>query len=290
MPELPEVETMRSGLAPELEGRRIERVQLNRADLRFPFPESFAARLAGGRIGPLGRRAKYLLLPIEKPGRQETLVIHLGMSGRLVFEAGGTRLEPGEFYTDITRLAQHDHVIFTLNGGAKLTYNDVRRFGFMLLLGEADLAAHPAFAGMGPEPLGNAFNPAFLLERLAGKAAPIKAALLDQRIVAGLGNIYVCEALHRARLSPFRAAGSLTSAELGRLVPAIREVLLAAIQAGGSTLRDFRHQDGALGYFQHEFRVYDRQGAPCSHPGCAGAIERVVQAGRSSFFCAQCQA
>lgn len=286
MPELPEVETVRRGLAPALDGKRIEAVRLNRADLRFPFPPRFAERLAGARITTLARRAKYLLVPLDT---RETLVIHLGMSGRVLVEEQGTSNEPGDFYYGADRHLKHDHVIFEIEGGAQLIYNDVRRFGFMLLETSETLDQHVSFAALGPEPLGNAFDARVLLEALNARFTPIKSALLDQTVVAGLGNIYVCEALHRVGVSPFRAAHAVNADEAEALVIAIRAVLAEAIEAGGSTLRDYRLQDGSLGYFQHRFRVYDRAGEPCPTPGCSGVIERQVQSGRSSFFCATCQ-
>jgi formamidopyrimidine-DNA glycosylase len=286
MPELPEVETVRRGLAPLLDARRIDGVTLNRTDLRFPFPDRFAERLSGARITTLARRAKYLLVPLETG---ETLVIHLGMSGRVLVENGERVDEPGEFHYPIDRHPQHDHVVFALEGGQRLIYNDVRRFGFMLLEPTAALDTHPAFAELGPEPLGNGFDASHLLAMFDGRATPVKSALLDQRNVAGLGNIYVCEALHRAHVSPLRAAKAVRAREAEALVIAIRDVLVEAIDAGGSTLRDYRHEDGSLGYFQHRFRVYDREGEACPTPGCHGIIKRQVQAGRSSFFCASCQ-
>jgi formamidopyrimidine-DNA glycosylase len=286
LPELPEVETIRRGLAPHLEGRRIERTTLNRPDLRFPFPTRFAERLAGAVIGPPDRRAKYLLLPLSSG---ETLVIHLGMSGRLLVEHAAAGEAPGRFQHDVTRLGAHDHVILALDDASRLVFNDPRRFGFMLLEATGAIGQHPAFSGLGVEPLSNHFDAGFLAGRLRGRRMPIKAALLDQRIIAGLGNIYVCEALHRARIAPERAAGTLGEPEIARLVPAIRDVLAEAIAAGGSTLRDYRHEDGSLGYFQHAFRVYDRAGAACPNPGCGGVIRRIVQSGRSTFHCAACQ-
>lgn len=286
MPELPEVETVRRGLAPALEGRRIARVTLNRPDLRFPFPARFAERLSGARFLPLDRRAKYLLAPLDSG---ETLVIHLGMSGRVLVEEEGGTHEPGDFYHDAGRHIRHDHAIFEIEGGRRLIYNDVRRFGFMLLEPTETLEQHESFAGLGPEPLGNAFDAKALMHALDGRFTPIKSALLDQAVVAGLGNIYVCEALHRVGVSPFRAAHAVTQREAEALVIAIRAVLAEAIEAGGSTLRDYRLQDGSLGYFQHRFRVYDRAGEACPTPGCGGLIERQVQSGRSSFFCATCQ-
>lgn len=286
MPELPEVETVRRGLAPHLEGQRIDAVRLNRPDLRLAFPDRFIDRLTGAVILPLDRRAKYLLVPLD---RGETLVIHLGMSGRLLILQPAGETAPGRFHHDITRLEQHDHVEITLANGRRLVFNDPRRFGFMLLEKSESLPAHPAFAGIGVEPLGNAFSAGHLLARFEGRRTPMKAALLDQRHVAGLGNIYVCEALHRAGIAPERPAATLGPREAETLVAVIRDVLAEAIEAGGSTLRDFSHEDGALGYFQHRFRVYDREGEPCPTPGCAGTIRRIVQSGRSTFHCASCQ-
>jgi formamidopyrimidine-DNA glycosylase len=225
----------------------------------------------------------------------EVLVMHLGMTGRFIIEHEGRALVPGEFETAVNRLPAHDHVVFRMEGGATVTYNDVRRFGFMALIPRGDIASHPLTRGIGIEPLGNELTPARLAELLAGKAAPLKAALLDQRLIAGLGNIYVSEALHRAGLSPRRAAGSIVArdgsatARLQRLVTEIRLVLEEAIAAGGSTLRDFAHADGSLGYFQHRFKVYDREGDPCPNPKCAGVVQRIVQSGRSTFFCGRCQ-
>ena len=281
MPELPEVETVRRGLAPLLEGETIAAATAFRPDLRFPFPDRFAERLVGRRIGTLGRRAKYLLLPLDSG---ETLVIHLGMSGRLLVE-GPEAASPGRFHRAIDRLPAHDHVEIRLGSGRRLVYNDVRRFGFFNLVAGPGEAAFP---DLGPEPLGIAFSAATLASALAGRRGPIKPALLDQKIVAGLGNIYVCEALHRAGISPARPAGGLSEAETLRLVAAIRAVLEEAIAAGGSTLRDYRHEDGSLGYFQHAFAVYDREGEGCTRPGCGGSIVRSVQAGRSTFACDTC--
>lgn len=289
MPELPEVETIKRGLAPRLEGQRIEAVTLNRRDLRLPFPQNFAARLTGTRIGILARRAKYMLIPLDSA---QTLIVHLGMSGRpLVETADESRnaLSPGAFFQAFGRYKQHDHVVMHLSSGDRFIYNDTRRFGFMLLEPDIGLSMLPTFADMGPEPLGNAFNAEVLLTALKARAAPIKSTLLDQHIVAGLGNIYVCEALHRAGISPFRAARSVSLVEATRLVQEIRDVLNEAIVAGGSTLRDFRNEEGAPGYFQHDFRVYGRQGSACPAPGCSGKIERQVQSGRSTFFCSLCQ-
>jgi formamidopyrimidine-DNA glycosylase len=292
MPELPEVETVRRGLQPVMEGKRILAVETRRADLRFPFPARFAASLTGRTVAAMGRRAKYLMADLDDG---TVLVMHLGMTGRFIIEHDGRVQEPGEFQTEITRHAAHDHVVFRMEGGAIITYNDVRRFGFMALIPRAEIATHALTRDIGIEPLGNALTPETLAELFAGKAAPLKAALLDQRLIAGLGNIYVCEALHRSGLSPRRAAGSIVAkdgsptARAIRLTGEIRLVLEEAIAAGGSTLRDFAHADGSLGYFQHRFKVYDREGEPCPNPKCSGAVQRVVQSGRSTFFCGRCQ-
>jgi formamidopyrimidine-DNA glycosylase len=291
MPELPEVETVMRGLAPALAGARIERVEQRRADLRFAFPDRFAERLAGTRVEALTRRAKYILAELDS---RETLIIHLGMSGSFRVEAEG-ETHPGRFHRARSRLAAHDHVVLHLAGGARITYNDPRRFGFMLLARSADLAAHPLFAGIGVEPLGEGFNARALARLLTGRTAPLKAALLDQRLIAGLGNIYVCEALHRAALSPLRSAGSIVAANgaptagAKRLAQAIPTILQEAIRAGGSTLRDHQGADGALGYFQHAFAVYGKEGAACPRPRCRGTIARIVQSGRSTFYCPTCQ-
>lgn len=300
MPELPEVETVRRGLAPHLEGKRIAGATLNRPDLRLPFPERLAERVTGAIFQPLQRRAKYLLAPLSSG---ETLVLHLGMSGRLLVLHDAGADAPGKFHykaglgslapdlrssaRDQGRLTQHDHAEITLEGGSRLIFNDPRRFGFMLLHPSEHLHELAAFAGLGVEPLGNAFSPASLGAMLKGRKTPIKLALLDQRLIAGLGNIYVCEALSRARIHPARAAGSLSDVEVAALYPAIRTVLEEAIAAGGSTLRDFRHEDGALGYFQHSFDVYGREGEPCK--ACGAPLSRIAQGGRSTFFCEGCQ-
>ncbi|GGH06251.1 formamidopyrimidine-DNA glycosylase [Alsobacter metallidurans] len=293
MPELPEVETVRRGLEPAMVGARIVSVDQRRADLRFPFPERFAERLTGRTIQALGRRAKYLLADLDNG---DVLVMHLGMSGRFtVATPGGDVAQLGEFHHEAGGLLPHDHVVFRLSTGATVTYNDARRFGFMTITERATLAEHPLFRQMGIEPLGNALNGASLATLFARKSAPLKAALLDQRLVAGLGNIYVCEALHRARLSPRRAAGTIArqdggpTAKAERLAVVIRETLEEAVAAGGSSLRDYAQTDGSLGYFQHRFRVYDREGEPCPTPGCRGVVQRIVQSGRSTFFCATCQ-
>lgn len=289
MPELPEVETVRRGLEPVFTGSGLAQVELRRADLRFPFPQGFAARLAGRRVEALKRRAKYLLGELDSG---ETLIMHLGMSGSFRIDADDPE---GAYHRAVTTKPAHDHVVFHFTSGASVTYNDPRRFGFMLLVPRGEMAAHPLFDGLGVEPLGPELTPQRLAEELRGRKAPLKAALLDQRIIAGLGNIYVCEAMHRSHLSPLRAAGTLVDAKgkpkrgLVDLVEAIRQVLGEAIEAGGSSLRDHRQTDGSLGYFQHSFRVYDREDAPCPTPGCRGHVSRVIQSGRSTFFCRDCQ-
>lgn len=282
MPELPEVETVRRGLSPVLAGARIVRAEARRPDLRFPLPERFAKRLTGARVLGLTRRAKYLLAPLDTG---ETLVAHLGMSGR--FTIVDARAQPGAFYYDHAPDPAHTHVVLETDAGVRIEYNDPRRFGYMDLIADDALDAHPYFKGLGPEPLGNGFHADHLASAFANKKQGVKATLLDQRIVAGLGNIYVCEALHRAGISPKRAAGRIARARIGPLVAAIRDVLDEAIAAGGSTLRDYAQTDGALGYFQHRFRVYGREGEAC--PQCGGAIARFVQTGRSTFWCARCQ-
>lgn len=298
MPELPEVETVRRGLAPVMEGRLIREALARRPDLRWPLPERFAERLTGRRIVSLGRRAKYLLADLDAgPGSEsDVLIMHLGMSGSFrIEEAQAPASIPGDFHMPRSRLEAHDHVVFRLEGGHEVIYNDPRRFGAMLLTTRAALDAHPLFAALGPEPLGNAFDADGLARALAGRRTPIKAALLDQKVVAGLGNIYVCEALHRAGIAPERLAASLVTATgrptaaARRLVETIRLVLEDAIAAGGSTLRDHAQVDGTLGYFQHTFRAYDREHQPCLTPGCRGTIARLVQNGRSTFYCASCQ-
>ena len=282
MPELPEVETVRLGLLPAMEGQVIARAQVNRPDLRFPFPPRMAERLTGARVLGLRRRSKYILADLD---RGETLLIHLGMSGRMV--VSGVQL--GVFHHDHPAPAKHDHVVLDMGNGARVTFNDARRFGAMDLMATNTAEGHPLLAALGPEPLGNDFNESHLAARLRGRATPIKSALLDQHNVAGLGNIYVCEVLFRAQISPLRLARDVTPAEVARLVPLIREVLSEAITAGGSSLRDYRQADGELGYFQHSFRVYDHEGDPCPTPGCTSTIARTVQSGRSSFHCPTCQ-
>ena len=286
MPELPEVETVRRGLEPVLAGARLARVEARRPDLRFPLPDGFVQRLTGARIERLDRRAKYLLATLD---RDETLVMHLGMSGR--FEISGVRAaeRPGNFALAQPPDPKHAHIVFETDAGAQVTFYDPRRFGYMDLIKTAALAAHPWFAALGPEPLGCGFDAAYLAAAFAGRRAPVKAALLDQRLIAGLGNIYVCEALHRAGLAPERAAGSIPRRKIEALVQAIRAVLAEAIEAGGSTLRDYASADGELGYFQHSFAVYGREGEPCLRPGCKGDVARIVQSGRSTFACDRCQ-
>ncbi len=286
MPELPEVETVRRGLDPVMAGRTIIRATVNRPDLRWPLPDRMAERLTGRRVLALRRRSKYILADLSSG---ETLIIHLGMSGRILVTQGDATAQPGRFHHARTAPDKHDHVVLDMEGGACITFNDARRFGAMDLWPTADLDHHRLLAGIGPEPLGNAFDEPYLVARLAGRATPVKAALLDQRLVAGLGNIYVCEVLHRTGISPLRKAGRISVARAARLVPAIRAVLSEAIAAGGSTLRDYVQADGELGYFQHAFRVYGREGEPCLTPGCGGTIRRVVQSGRSSFYGPHCQ-
>jgi formamidopyrimidine-DNA glycosylase len=290
MPELPEVETIRRGLEPVLTGRRFLQVDVRRKDLRVPFPEDLAARLAGRHVHTLRRRAKYLLLDLDSG---ETLIVHMGMSGRFTIHHPEFVATPGRFASpapaDGRASGKHDHVVFELDSGGRLVFADHRRFGLMLLERTPDLDRHPLFFGLGPEPLDDAFTPALLGSAIEGKRAPIKAALLDQRVVAGLGNIYVCEALFRARISPRRLAGSVKGERAARLVPAIKAVLEAAIKAGGSTLRDYVRTDGELGDFQHHFAVYDRESRRCLRKGCTGTVRRIVQSGRSTFFCPRCQ-
>jgi formamidopyrimidine-DNA glycosylase len=286
MPELPEVETVRGGLAPVLEGHRLARVEARRPDLRFPFPQNFVQMLTGATVVSLQRRAKYLLARLD---REDTLVMHLGMSGRFEIARPQGAARPGEFHYAVDPNPKHAHVVFETEAGARVTYYDPRRFGYMALVNTATLELHPWFAGLGPEPLSDAFDAKHLKAAFAGRKQGAKTLLLDQRIVAGLGNIYVCEALHRARISPFKPAGGISPSRLTALVAAIRAVLGEAIAAGGSTLRDYAQADGTLGYFQHRFRVYDREGRPCPNDGCTGVIARKVQAGRSTFHCPVCQ-
>jgi len=300
MPELPEVETVRRGLAPVMEGARFTRVELNRPDLRLPLPKDFVKRLEGETVTGLGRRAKYLLADLSSG---DVLMMHLGMSGsfRVAQEKHQPMHElaeeqtPGAYYHERSPARAHDHVVFHMSSGARITFNDPRRFGLMLLVPRRELNEHRLMKEVGPEPLGNEFDAAMLARACAHKKTSLKAALSDQKVVAGLGNIYVCEALHRALLSPRRAAATLATRSgkptprAEKLVTAIKDVLHDAIKAGGSSLRDHRRTDGELGDFQHNFRVYDREGKPCPTRGCRGTIRRVVQAGRSTFFCPVCQ-
>jgi formamidopyrimidine-DNA glycosylase len=287
MPELPEVETVRRGLAPAMEGARFAKVEVRRGDLRWPLPKGFAENLHGKTVEGLGRRAKYLLADLSSG---EVLMMHLGMSGSFRLGKDST---PGKYHHERSKSGAHDHVVFHMSNGATVTFNDPRRFGSMKLVARAKLDQEPLLRALGPEPLGNEFDAAMLAQACAGKKTSLKAALSDQRVVAGLGNIYVCEALFRAGLSPKRRASTIADRE-GKpnvravsLVVAIKAVLADAIDAGGSSLRDHRRADGSLGDFQHNFRVYDREGEPC--PGCRGRIKRIVQVGRSTFYCPSCQ-
>lgn len=282
MPELPEVETVRRGLTPAMEGAVIARAQVNRPDLRWPFPDRMAERLTGARVTQLRRRSKYILADLDTG---ESLLIHLGMSGRMT--VSGDPL--GQFAHEHPQAEKHDHVVFDMENGARITFNDPRRFGAMDLLDTASAEQHKLLAVLGPEPLGNDFHEQHLIESFRNRNTPVKSALLDQRIVAGLGNIYVCEALFRAAISPRRKAGQISAKRVASLVPIIRTVLQDAILAGGSSLKDFRQADGELGYFQHSFDVYGREGDPCRREGCGGTVGRITQSGRSSFYCAQCQ-
>jgi formamidopyrimidine-DNA glycosylase len=292
MPELPEVDTVRRGLAPLMEGAVIDKVEQRRPDLRRAFPKHFARRIAGRRVVHLGRRAKYLLAALDD---DTVIVMHLGMSGSFRVEADGESRMMADPYLPRSKLSAHDHVVFHMSSGARIVYNDPRRFGLMDLVKRADLATSPHFKEMGIEPLGNELSGAALAELFAGRKTLLKVALMDQRLVAGLGNIYVCEALWHARLSPDRPAGTLASAtgkplaRAHQLAEAIRSVLLAAIAAGGSSLRDHIRTNGELGYFQHNFAVYDREGEPCLRPHRRTLIRRKVQSGRSTFYCPVCQ-
>ncbi|ESZ47470.1 MULTISPECIES: bifunctional DNA-formamidopyrimidine glycosylase/DNA-(apurinic or apyrimidinic site) lyase [unclassified Mesorhizobium] len=295
MPELPEVETVRRGLQPVLESARIVRVEARRPDLRFPFPAKFALRLTGKTVTALGRRAKYLTIHLDGG---PVLICHLGMSGSFRIETADDKETPGTFHQERSKKAKHDHVVFhvlsPVGVQSRVVFNDPRRFGFMLFA-EGLAEAHPMLAGLGVEPTGNALEGALLASLLKGRRSPLKAALLDQKLIAGLGNIYVSEALWRAGLSPLREAGTIAGTskkakeQSERLAEAIRSVIADAIAAGGSSLRDYVHTDGSLGYFQHSFAVYDREGEPCPTPGCRGHIERIVQSGRSTFYCRTCQ-
>jgi formamidopyrimidine-DNA glycosylase len=292
MPELPEVETVRTGLAPVMEGAVVERLEARRANLRWPLPDHFVERMKGRKIERLRRRAKYLLADLDK---DETLIMHLGMSGSFRVLLGNEETSPGEFMYPRSVASVHDHVVFHMSPRATVTFNDPRRFGAMLLSDTARLSDHPLFKGLGPEPLSEELSPAYLAAKCAGRKISLKAALLDQRIVAGLGNIYVSEALHLAHLSPKKPAGVLADRKgvptegAKRLVPAIKKVITGAIEAGGSSLRDHRKTDGELGMFQHRFRVYDREGAKCPTRGCKGKIKAIVQNARSTYYCPVCQ-
>jgi len=287
MPELPEVETVRRGLAPAMEGARFTHVEARRRDLRWPLPKDFAKRLQGQTVEGLGRRAKYLLADLSSG---DVLLMHLGMSGSFRV---GKDAKPGVYYHERSKSTAHDHVVFHMSNGATVTFNDPRRFGSMKLVARAKLESEPLLRSIGPEPLGNEFDAVMLANSCAGKKTSLKAALSDQKIVAGLGNIYVCEALFRARLSPKRRASTIAdrngkpNERAGALVEAIKAVLKDAIAAGGSSLRDHRRADGSLGDFQHNFQVYDREGELC--PGCKGKVKRIVQTGRSTFYCPSCQ-
>lgn len=275
MPELPEVETVRRGLAPHLEGRRLVHVEARRPDLRWPLPVDFAQRLQGRTVVALRRRAKYLLAELEDG---TVLIAHLGMSGRMLITHG----QP-------PALEKHDHIVLATDRDVWIRFNDARRFGAMDLTTLDALDTHKLLAGLGPEPLSNAFSGPALAAALAGRRTPIKAALLDQHVVAGIGNIYACEALYRANLSPRRLAHTVQGGRAERLATAVKQVLAEAIEAGGSTLRDYRQADGELGYFQHAFKVYGREGEACRAPDCGRPLRRLVQSGRSTFYCATCQ-
>jgi formamidopyrimidine-DNA glycosylase len=294
MPELPEVETVRAGLEPVLRGRSFVRVEQRRPDLRFPLPGRFAERLTGRRVLRLGRRAKYILVHLD---HGEVLAIHLGMTGRLIVSSGGGErdLTLGQYVYEHGKDARHDHLVFTMSDGAVVTYNDARRFGYMTLIPERELASDAFFAGLGVEPLSADLTGAYLAGRAFGKKVDLKAFLMDQRIVAGLGNIYVCEALFRAGLDPWKVAARLATRSgrpapaAERLAGAIKAVLADAIRAGGSTLRDYKRTDGSSGLFQNEFSVYGRADGPCVRPGCRGTVRRKTQGGRTTFFCPRCQ-
>jgi formamidopyrimidine-DNA glycosylase len=293
MPELPEVETVRKGLEAVLKGRRFARVEQRRKDLRFPLPERFAERLVGRKVESLERRAKYILVRLDDG---QVLVVHLGMTGRFSVKLKEKEaFQLGEYEYEHGRDAKHDHLVFAMSDGAIVVYNDARRFGYMELIPGSGLETHAFFSGLGIEPLGDALTPTHLARLVAGRKIDLKALLMDQRVIAGLGNIYVCEALFRARLSPFKRAAMLAgkaerpTPAAGRLVAQIKAVLADAIRAGGSTLRDYKQADGSLGRFQNEFAVYGREGEPCSRRGCRGRVRRKTQAGRSTFYCPVCQ-
>jgi formamidopyrimidine-DNA glycosylase len=289
MPELPEVETVRRGLEPILVGNAFARVEQRRPDLRFPLPKRFGERLSGRKIEALDRRAKYLLARLDDG---EVLVMHLGMTGRFSIDQNG---KLGAFVHEQQQAPKHEHIVFHLGDGTSVRYSDARRFGYMDLIPTKGLDQHALFKGLGVEPLSPAFTAEWLAARLKGKATSIKAALIDQRLIAGLGNIYACEALFRAGISPLKLAGSLVTKsgkptkKTEALVAAIKAVLEDAIKAGGSSLRDYRRANGELGEFQHRFKVYGREGKPCSRKGCGGTVRRIVQGGRSTFYCPNCQ-
>ena len=291
MPELPEVETVRRGLAPVMEGAAFQKVEQRRGDLRVPFPRGFAKKLTGRKVESVGRRAKYLTLDLDDG---KVLVMHLGMSGSFRIEAEGGTKPTATYYHAKSKLTAHDHVVFHMSSGVRIVFNDPRRFGLMDLIPRKDLAQSKHFRAVGIEPLGNELDGAFIANAFAGRKAPLKASLMDQRLIAGLGNIYVCEALWLARLSPDRKAGTLATktgkptAAANRLAEAIRAVLEAAIKAGGSSLRDHIRATGELGDFQHEFKVYDREGEKCPRND-GGTIRRKVHSGRSTFYCPVCQ-
>lgn len=295
MPELPEVETVRRGIQPVMEGAVIEKAVINRPNLRFSFPQNFVARLEGQKVLSVGRRAKYLVLDLAS---NEVLVMHLGMSGSFRIEMAEGVSAPGVFHHPRSDVQKHDHVIISVNGlhgRAEIIYNDPRRFGYMDLVPREEMETNKHFANVGIEPTGNALDGAVISQLFAGKTSPLKAALLDQRLIAGLGNIYVCEALWRAGLSPLRKATTITRKD-GKatkrtelLATSIREIIASAIEAGGSSLRDHKQTDGTMGYFQHKFNVYDQEGKPCKSQGCTSTIKRIVQSGRSTFYCPTCQ-
>jgi formamidopyrimidine-DNA glycosylase len=300
MPELPEVETVRRGLQPVMEGSKIVTAEVRRKDLRFAFQKDFVARLTGQTVTGLGRRAKYLLADLASG---DVLLMHLGMSGSFRVIKDDERNAPGQFHHPRNEDRAHDHVVFHMSSGAAVVFNDPRRFGYMKIIARGAIDDEPLLKGLGPEPLGNEFDAKMLARSCANRKTSLKAALLDQRVVAGLGNIYVCEALYRSQLSPRRLAATLASKagprkgvaggeptdHAKRLVTAIHAVLNQAIKAGGSSLRDHRQTDGELGYFQHSFQVYDREGEKCQTAGCGGIVKRSTQNGRSTFWCPKCQ-
>ncbi len=286
MPELPEVETVRRGLAPVMEGKTIVKAEIRRPDLRWPFPERMKERLTRKRVLAIRRRSKYLLTDLSSG---DTLIIHLGMSGRMLILLPEGKIAPGDFHHLHSAPQKHDHVVLDMDGGARVVFNDARRFGVMDLCETAKVEAHDLLKNLGPEPLGNSFDEAYLTAALKKRKAPMKSALMDQKLVAGLGNIYVCEALWRARISPLKRANSLSAKRAAGLARVIRAVLQEAVESGGSSLKDYRQTDGELGYFQHSFAVYGREDQPCRTPECKGKISRITQSGRSTFYCRRCQ-